>query len=250
MLTHLLAQEGVEAHIHGEHLQGGVGELPASGLVRLMVDEADYPRARTVVERWDAHQADDFPVPVDQSSSVRRWPGVLLAFVLGVGSTYAYFHAPVSRDGLDYNRDGLLDETWTYAASGLPLKSEADRNLDLKIDQVTYFDARGLPERAESDDDFDGRFETRSRFAQGSVVYSEVDTDGDGFPDLRTYYTHGVGTRTEYIHPLTGRPLRIEHFKLGILLSAELDTDQDGALDTRYLYSPLGEVRARETMGL
>lgn len=246
MLAHLLGQEGIEAHIHGEHLQGGVGELPATGLVRLMVDEADYARARTVIERWDAQQPADGASRAGQAPPSARWPGVLLALLLGAGGTYAWFHVPASQDGVDYNRDGLLDEKWTFSASGRILKSEVDRNLDRKIDHVVHFNQRGEPDSAESDDDFDGRFETRSRYRLGNVVYVEVDTDGDGYPDLQTHFVHGVATRIEYMHPGTGRALRVEQLKLGIVQSAEVDTDRDGVLDTRVFYTPLGEVRGRE----
>jgi len=56
MLVDLLKQEGLHAHIHGEHLQGAMGELPAAGLVRLVIDEADHARARTLIERWESLQ--------------------------------------------------------------------------------------------------------------------------------------------------------------------------------------------------
>ncbi|MFH1812766.1 MAG: DUF2007 domain-containing protein [Pseudomonadota bacterium] len=53
LLKDLLAQEGVPAVIHGEFLQGGMGELPAAGLVRLMVDDHHYDAGRAVIERWE-----------------------------------------------------------------------------------------------------------------------------------------------------------------------------------------------------
>jgi len=249
MLVHLLAQEGIEAQIHGEHLQGGIGELQALGLVRLMVDESDYLRARTVIERWDAQQPAEVASRADTSSPPARWPGLLLALLLGVGGTVAYHRAPARQDGVDHNRDGLLDEKWTFSASGRFLKTELDRNFDLKIDQVLHFDERGEPLAGESDDDFDGRFETRMRYQQGNLVYTEVDTEGDGYPDMRTYYTHGVATRIEYTDPRNGHPLRIEHLKLGVVQSAEVDADKDGTLDTRILYGPLGHERARGPLG-
>jgi hypothetical protein len=61
LLRDLLAQEGVAVRIHGEFLQGGVGELPAAGLVRLMVDDADYAAGRAFIERWEAAPVPDFP---------------------------------------------------------------------------------------------------------------------------------------------------------------------------------------------
>lgn len=59
LLKDLLAQEGVPAVIHGEFLQGGMGELPAAGLVRLMVDDHHYGAGRAVIERWEAGAAGD-----------------------------------------------------------------------------------------------------------------------------------------------------------------------------------------------
>src|SRR5690606_18757888 len=42
MLADYLKQEGLSAHVLGEHLQGAVGELPAAGLVRLMIPDEQY----------------------------------------------------------------------------------------------------------------------------------------------------------------------------------------------------------------
>ena len=50
-----LAQWGVEAHISGYYLQGGIGELPVSGLVRLWVaDEAVETARRALAAYRDA----------------------------------------------------------------------------------------------------------------------------------------------------------------------------------------------------
>jgi hypothetical protein len=42
MLAHLLEQAGVRAHVHGEALQGAVGESPAANLLQLLVADEDY----------------------------------------------------------------------------------------------------------------------------------------------------------------------------------------------------------------
>jgi len=245
MILDLLRQEGLTAHIHGEHLQGAIGELPAAGLVRLVVDEADYAKAREVVERWDSDQPQEVK-PRSATRPPRVLYGVLLGLALGIAGSYAFYRSPVTVDGVDYNADGLLDEKWTYAPSGKPLKFEVDRNLDRKIDYIAHYDARGLIESAESDDDFDGVFETKIHFRAGNVELSETDTDGDGYPDLRSHYESGVPTSTEFMNPSTGLPLRVEYFKLGRLMMAEVDTDGDGILDTRYRYGRLNEVIATE----
>ncbi|MDH5179384.1 MAG: DUF2007 domain-containing protein [Gammaproteobacteria bacterium] len=54
LLQGILQQEGIPCQISGEYLQGGVGELPPIGIVRLTVDEADLPRAEAVIRGWEA----------------------------------------------------------------------------------------------------------------------------------------------------------------------------------------------------
>lgn len=168
MIADLLQQEGIAAHVQGEHLQGAIGELPAAGLVRLMVDESEYEKARRLIQRWEAAQPDEKPVRQPEKGS-RLFGGLVLGFALGASLTYAFLRSPVTADGVDYNRDGVLDEKWIFAPSGRPLRTEIDRNLDGKVDYVSKFDQRGMIESAESDDDFDGSFETRMRFRSGKA---------------------------------------------------------------------------------
>lgn len=54
----LLAMQGVQAFISGEHLQSGVGTLPAFDLVKIMVDDASYAAALEIVAQWNAASAD------------------------------------------------------------------------------------------------------------------------------------------------------------------------------------------------
>ena len=247
MLLDLLKQEGISGHIFGEHLQGAIGELPANGLVRLVVDEGDYASARTVIDRWAIKNPPEANQAVVQAKS-RGWLGLLISFAVGVVGCYAFFRAPATTDGIDFNRDGVLDEKWTFSASGTILKSEVDRNLDGRVDYVTTFDKRGQLQSAEADDNFDGVFETHIGFRDGNTEWYEVDTDGDGYPDLRTNYESGVMVSTEYISPISGKPLRVEFFRLGVMFKANVDTDKDGVLDTTQNYSRLGEVLSVEKL--
>ena len=48
----VLESEGINAQVVGEYLQGAVGELPANGLIRVMVAESDYENANAIVEDW------------------------------------------------------------------------------------------------------------------------------------------------------------------------------------------------------
>lgn len=245
MLRDLLTQEGLSPVIQGEHLQGAVGELPAAGLVRLEVPEAECGQAREIIARWESAQPSEI-IPTPQST--RRAGGLryfAAGVILGAGVLYALVRTPVSSDGIDHNRDGMLDERWSYSARGTLLSTEVDRNLDGKIDYIVQYDKRGLAESAKSDDNFDGTYETTTSFRDGSAVNTKTDTNGDGLPDLVVHATHGVSQFMQYINPTTGLPLRVEHFKLGLIQHADLDTDKDGKLDTRVIYSPFVEEVSR-----
>jgi len=54
LVMHQLQQAGIDARIQGEYLQGGIGELPAAGNVRVMVDPKDEAEARAVIADWEA----------------------------------------------------------------------------------------------------------------------------------------------------------------------------------------------------
>lgn len=54
LIKGLLEQQEIPAFVLGEHLQSGVGEIPVLGLVRVSVSDADYPKAKAVVDEWDA----------------------------------------------------------------------------------------------------------------------------------------------------------------------------------------------------
>lgn len=245
MILDLLKQEGLSAHIQGEHLLGAVGELPGAGLVRVVVDDSEFAQARAAVERWDAAQPNEPTLkPAANKSITLR--GFIFGLLVGVACSYAYFRSPIHVDGIDHNGDGILNERWTYAPSDKLLKSEIDRNLDGKIDYIVRHGQNGVAETAEADDNFDGVFESRNGFRDSNVELSETDTDGDGYRDLRWHYQNGVLSTTEYMNPSTFRPLRVEYFALGKLTMAEVDSDKDGTLETRYTYNPLGEISVTE----
>ena len=53
LIKGLLESEGIQVYLRGEHLLGGMGELPAIGLLAIMVEEADWARARAIVKDWE-----------------------------------------------------------------------------------------------------------------------------------------------------------------------------------------------------
>ena len=73
LLRHVLEHAGIPVFVRGEALLGGVGELPACGLVAVCVPANRWPEARALVERWSLSIGE---APVD---ALRPWPGAALA---------------------------------------------------------------------------------------------------------------------------------------------------------------------------
>ncbi len=67
MIVNLLEQSGLSARVDGEYLQGGMGELQAIGLVRVMIDESDYLEAKKIVDEWDASQP-----KIERTSTIKK----------------------------------------------------------------------------------------------------------------------------------------------------------------------------------
>ena len=69
-----LAQAGIESFVAGEYLTGGVGQLPAWDIVKVMVSDVDVERALPIAEEVDRdlrqhreqHDADDAFAPAPQ----------------------------------------------------------------------------------------------------------------------------------------------------------------------------------------
>ncbi len=56
---HLIGN-GIEARVGGDYLQGAMGELPALGMVRVFVAEADAVRAKKIIqELYNKVEEDD-----------------------------------------------------------------------------------------------------------------------------------------------------------------------------------------------
>lgn len=57
LVSDLLTRLGIENEIHGQYLQGGIGELPVGGFVHVLVNEDDFDEARKLVDEWEARQS-------------------------------------------------------------------------------------------------------------------------------------------------------------------------------------------------
>ena len=247
MLADLLRQQGIEATVLGEHLQGAIGELPAAGLIRLVVAEEDHARAREIIERWEATAVVD-PVQRPAPSSSRHVAWGVVGLLVGGALCLAWLRAPTREMEMDRNKDGIADERWTLSPAGSALESHFDRNFDGRMDARFRYDTQGQVSEGESDDNFDGVFESHHRYRLGNPEQSEIDTDGDQLIDLVEGYRNGVLVKTSYLQPLTGQPTRVEHLRLGRLDHVDRDTDLDGTLDARDHHNALGQVTRTERL--
>ena len=53
LIKNMLEQAGINSFIHGESLQGGIGDFQAFGFVQVMVNEQDYDEARAIITDWE-----------------------------------------------------------------------------------------------------------------------------------------------------------------------------------------------------
>ncbi|MDR3389502.1 MAG: DUF2007 domain-containing protein [Rudaea sp.] len=63
LVKNALEHEGIVAFVSGQYLTGAAGELPPLGLVKVMVAEVDWPRARPIAESIDADLAEHRAAP-------------------------------------------------------------------------------------------------------------------------------------------------------------------------------------------
>lgn len=257
MMQDLLRQQNIVANIEGEYLTSGIGELPAAGLVRVMVAEGDFDAASEIVREWEASAIPADPASVvkdDLSAQQTRQPArysvlvVLAALALGIVIGWLAFDAPINVNGWDMNQDGVLDDRVMYSLNGRILRNEIDRNFDGKPDAIVHYNQEGRIETTLDDDDFDGEFESRTVYRNGFAEHNQTDTDGDGFADLKTYFQKGGTSYIEYIAPTTGLPYRIEYFKFAKRTHVELDSKRGNQPDTRVFYDARGEELRREPM--
>ena len=53
IVMHILEQAGIHAHVQGEFLQSGAGELPVGSLVGVAVADEDVEVAREIISDWE-----------------------------------------------------------------------------------------------------------------------------------------------------------------------------------------------------
>ena len=79
-----LSFEGIDSHIMGDLLQGGMGELQAHGLVKLMVDEADLDKSLLIIEEWKNKNITENKTSITQPKTSRNNKPILLLIIVFV----------------------------------------------------------------------------------------------------------------------------------------------------------------------
>lgn len=240
MVKNMLAAGGVEGEIFGEHLQGGVGDLQADGIIRVMVADHDYPNAHEIISEWEASQP--ATSHEGETKKVVGYGSILLGFILGLLATTMLIKTPITHDGIDYNGDGVLDEQWLYLGE-LMHSTKLDQNRDGKVDVIWRYDLKGLLKSSSSDNDFDGQHESKCGFRAGNAIWCHVDYDNDGFAEYRESYRFGVVQTVSMFNPRTELLKKKQYFEGGKLKRAEIDLDDDGTLETNYKYDSYEEVQ-------
>jgi hypothetical protein len=65
----VLEQSGIPVYLRGEHLAGGIGELPVPGLFALCVPEVCEPEAREVLEALQRDRSSCVDLEYDKSGT-------------------------------------------------------------------------------------------------------------------------------------------------------------------------------------
>jgi hypothetical protein len=231
---------------------------PATGGIRLQVEDEDFDRAtRVLAEGPDAPALPITSSPLETPPNESRVPVglfVALAVALALLAFAVHQWTETRRHGNpwsevhsyehDDNHDGKPDHFYTYRG-GKPTRVEVDRNFDGKIDKWEFCDREGRPERIECDENYDGRPDLWYFYENGQVKRSEQDTDFNGQPDWFTIYENGLAVRSD-CRP-NGSKIAVRRFIYvhAILTEEWVDEDQDGKFDYKILHDPFGATSAR-----
>lgn len=249
MIKGVLEQQEIPAYIQGEHLQSGAGELPAmTGLVKISVDNINRDAARKIIKDWEATDQKLIDEKASSINQIAKSGNSLLyivsSFLIGAICMHLYLKPTINQNSLDYNKDGIDDEKWTYEGN-VATKSEHDKNLDGKFDEIWLYD-NGMASLSKFDTNFDGKFDTENHHKNGNVNYSKSDTDYDGEVDTSVDYESAANFKTTIFNQKTKLIKKIQFYKNASLANAQLDTNDDGKMDVVIEYDFFEEEISRK----
>ena len=79
LVKHALEDAGIPAHVFGEHLMGGMGELMAGGFIIVQVLDADFDAARGLVDALPLVSGEAVPGDADEGTEDDAGEGWLSA---------------------------------------------------------------------------------------------------------------------------------------------------------------------------
>lgn len=87
ILAGFLESQGINAHVSGHYLQGGVGELAPTDLAKIFVADDDIESARALVESYQnaPHNALEGSTETDAEHTEPSSPGSSRALLIAVG---------------------------------------------------------------------------------------------------------------------------------------------------------------------
>ena len=146
----------------------------------------------------------------------------------------------------DVSMDGRMDTFQRYKNNRL-MSVEKDTNADGEIDAKISYDA-GKQKNALMDEDYDGRFETTHRYDRLPWTrVTELDSDGSGNIDIRSYYKNDTLRRRETLKKGLHLVEFHENFnEQGFLVNSLEDRDADGRWDLTWYYDAQGNVERAE----
>ena len=247
MIADLIAQAGIHSRVDGEFLQGGVGELFAGDFVRVLVEDESFEEARAVVDTWQATQVSVANVEKNKpisfgSSKISLFIVLVIGVLIGSGGVHSYYNTSETHNGLDHNRDGVLDEKWTFLRGKIS-KAEFDNNFDGEMDQIVYYSSRGKIKYSETDLNHDGIMDTHTQYRNNNPILKKSDTNGDGHHDLFTYLKNRTVYKVEFYNLQTTALIKVQEFDAFKLISSKYDSTGDGTLDKFVNYGEYGEVK-------
>jgi hypothetical protein len=180
MILHLLQQSGIDGRVEGEQLLGAVGELPAMGLVRVVVADEDVTRAKAVIADWEIHQRAESSNerPPSRLNPVSILLGMAAGAIVTIFVIWWFQRSQDWTEGVDHDGDGILEERFTYD-NGRLILVELDRNSDRQKDSVVEYDADGYARLERADWDLN---------KSDRLINAEYDSDRDGIFDIEYRY--------------------------------------------------------------
>ncbi|PCJ98117.1 MAG: hypothetical protein COA45_08160 [Zetaproteobacteria bacterium] len=246
MIMHMLEREDIKAEIHGEYLQGAVGEIPVTGHIKLSVNENNITKARQIIKEWEAvqreHPSNNGKTEHKNSNHPTLLSGIFIGLTIGFILGIIYYHVPFSSQGYDNNGDGIIDIHF-YPPYGDVKRTEADTNFDGKIDVKYFYDRSGLTKKAEIDANYDEYYETVITYKNDNPLETTIDDNNDGLPDRIFHYDEGGNLKTlQVFNEQTAKLVKITYYSDDRMISAQFDSNQDGIMDTEYTYDKYEEI--------